>query len=237
MCRIRWLFYLDYLGHLVPLRFARKEQIQRQGTIQTRKTMRLTLQQLSLCKSKLVHSFNHRLSLIPVLSAFDILYSKKVVDQMFNKINIKMCVAIVILILFSLLLLLQAPLLIKELIVYNSLFKNSVLATLLTFPWKATFCVSFLVWAIPATIFEFVIVLFNPSINAQKKYFSSTFIFSIVLGMLLTQTRSQFELTAGIISFILIFMHFVPTRIKEFFIKTNKKILYNIVAIKDEEKE
>lgn len=144
-----------------------------------------------------------------------------------KKFILSLLFAVELLIIFPLLILMMIPIQPKLRVAFDS----AVIHDLLAIHWNFTNYVSFMIFG-----FLFVLIkIFELSYKFKthksiarliNKCNLTAFVFSIIVGMLCTQSKSQFELSAGLISFILIFAKLIPNSFKQAFTSTCTNLFY-----------
>lgn len=146
--------------------------------------------------------------------------------------------AITLLISFPLLIVAVIPLQPKLLVVFNS----AVIHDLLAIHWNFTNYVSFMIFGFLFALIK--VIEFSYRFKAKKsitdlvnKLNLVAFTIAIILGMLCTQSRAQFELSAGLISFVLIFVKLIPNSFRQAFTKTCADLFYYWISEEDNGKK
>ena len=156
----------------------------------------------------------------------------------FKTFIVSLLLAVTLLIAFPLLIVIMIPIQPKLLMVFNS----AVIHDLLAIHWNFTNYISFVIFGFLFSlikIFElFYVFKTKKSItNLVNKFSLTAFVVSIIIGMLCTQSKSQFELSAGLISFILIFIRLIPNSFKQTFTRSCANFFYEWISDEDNDKK
>lgn len=156
----------------------------------------------------------------------------------FKKFIYSLCLTVILLISSPILILVAIPIQPKLLVAFN----NAVIHDLLSIHWEFTNYVVMLVFCFLFSLIKLLELLHyfgakKLNKDLEKKYDVVAFIASIIIGMLCTQNRNQFELSAGLISFILIFVRFIPETFKNVFVRVCTQIFYYWITDEDENKK
>lgn len=146
--------------------------------------------------------------------------------------------AIELMIMFPLLIVIMIPIQPKLL----ASFHSAVINDLLTIHWNFTNYVSLMIFGF---LFSLIKVFELSYVFKTKKHITklvnkcnlTSLIISIILGMLCTQNRSQFELSAGLISFVLIFVKLVPRSFKQVFANFCINMFHYWISEEDDKKK